>query len=345
MKKLLIKGGTAVLPEGCAPCDILLENGRIARIGTGLSAAGAKVLDASGLHIFPGLIDMHVHLREPGYEYKEDIASGSAAAVRGGFTQVCCMPNTNPVCDNAAIVSYIAQRGREVGLCKVRPIGAMTVGEKGEQLAEMGKMKDAGAVAFSDDGRPVSDSRILRLAMEYASGFGMLTLSHCEDKALVDGGVVNEGYNSTLAGLKGSPRAAEEIDIARVIILAETLGLRAHVCHVSTRGGVQLLREAKKRGVRVTAETCPHYFTLTDDAVTTFDANTKVNPPLREQADVDAIRQGLRTARSTASSPTTRRTMPMKRTWNTILRRSGSAALKRPSRSPIRRWCAAGCSR
>ena len=293
MKKLLIKGGTAVLPEGCAPCDILLENGRIARIGTGLSAAGAKVLDASGLHIFPGLIDMHVHLREPGYEYKEDIASGSAAAVRGGFTQVCCMPNTNPVCDNAAIVSYIAQRGREVGLCKVHPIGAMTVGEKGEQLAEMGKMKDAGAVAFSDDGRPVSDSRILRLAMEYASGFGMPTLSHCEDKALVDGGVVNEGYNSTLAGLKGSPRAAEEIDIARDIILAETLGLRAHVCHVSTRGGVQLLREAKKRGVRVTAETCPHYFTLTDDAVTTFDANTKVNPPLREQADVDAIRQGL----------------------------------------------------
>lgn len=293
MKKLLIKGGTAVLPEGCVVCDLLLEGGKIARIGTGLSAAGADVLDAAGLHVFPGLIDMHVHLREPGYEYKEDIASGSAAAVRGGFTQVCCMPNTDPVCDNAAVVSYIDRRGKEVGLCKVRPIGAMTVGEKGEQLAEMGKMKDAGAVAFSDDGRPVSDSRILRLAMEYAAGFGMLTLSHCEDKALVDGGVVNEGFNSTLAGLKGSPRAAEEIDIARVIILAETLGLRAHVCHVSTRGGVQLLREAKRRGVRVTAETCPHYFTLTDDAVTGFDANTKVNPPLREQADVDAIKAGL----------------------------------------------------
>ena len=293
MKKLLIKGGTAVLPEGCVVCDLLLEGGKIARIGTGLSAAGADVLDAAGLHVFPGLIDMHVHLREPGYEYKEDIASGSAAAVRGGFTQVCCMPNTDPVCDNAAVVSYIVRRGREVGLCKVRPIGAMTVGEKGEQLAEMGKMKDAGAVAFSDDGRPVSDSRILRLAMEYAAGFGMLTLSHCEDKALVDGGVVNEGFNSTLAGLKGSPRAAEEIDIARVIIFAETLGLRAHVCHVSTRGGVQLLREAKRRGVRVTAETCPHYFTLTDDAVTGFDANTKVNPPLREQGDVDAIKAGL----------------------------------------------------
>lgn len=293
MKKLLIKGGTAVLPEGCVACDLLLEGGKIARIGTGLSAAGADVLDAAGLHVFPGLIDMHVHLREPGYEYKEDIASGSAAAVRGGFTQVCCMPNTDPVCDNAAVVSYIDRRGKEVGLCKVRPIGAMTVGEKGEQLAEMGKMKDAGAVAFSDDGRPVSESRILRLAMEYAAGFGMLTLSHCEDKALVDGGVVNEGFNSTLAGLKGSPRAAEEIDIARVIILAETLGLRAHVCHVSTRGGVQLLREAKRRGVRVTAETCPHYFTLTDDAVTGFDANTKVNPPLREQGDVDAIKAGL----------------------------------------------------
>lgn len=293
MKKLLIKGGTAVLPEGCVVCDLLLEGGKIARIGTGLSVAGADVLDAAGLHVFPGLIDMHVHLREPGYEYKEDIASGSAAAVRGGFTQVCCMPNTDPVCDNAAVVSYIVRRGKEVGLCKVRPIGAMTVGEKGEQLAEMGKMKEAGAVAFSDDGRPVSDSRILRLAMEYAAGFGMLTLSHCEDKALVDGGVVNEGFNSTLAGLKGSSRAAEEIDIARVIILAETLGLRAHVCHVSTRGGVQLLREAKRRGVRVTAETCPHYFTLTDDAVTGFDANTKVNPPLREQVDVEAIKAGL----------------------------------------------------
>lgn len=293
MKKLLIKGGTAVLPEGCVVCDLLLEGGKIARIGTGLSAAGADVLDAAGLHVFPGLIDMHVHLREPGYEYKEDIASGSAAAVRGGFTQVCCMPNTDPVCDSATVVSYIVRRGKEVGLCKVRPIGAMTVGEKGEQLAEMGKMKDAGAVAFSDDGRPVSDSRILRLAMEYAAGFGMLTLSHCEDKALVDGGVVNEGFNSTLAGLKGSSRAAEEIDIARVIILAETLGLRAHVCHVSTRGGVQLLREAKRRGVRVTAETCPHYFTLTDDVVTGFDANTKVNPPLREQWDVDAIKAGL----------------------------------------------------
>ncbi len=293
MNAILIKGGTAVLPEGVVLCDLLLKDGKIVRIGSALSAPDAQVIDARGLHVFPGLIDMHVHLREPGYEYKEDIASGSAAAVHGGFTQVCCMPNTDPVCDNAAVVSYIVNRGREVGLCKVHPVGAMTVGEKGERLSEMGKMKDAGAVAFSDDGRPVADSRILRLAMEYASGFGMLTLSHCEDKNLVDGGVVNEGYNSTLAGLKGIPRAAEEIDVARVILLAETLGLRAHICHVSTRGAVQLLREAKRRGVRVTAETCPHYFTLTDDAVTGFDANTKVNPPLREAADVAAIKEGL----------------------------------------------------
>ena len=252
------------------------------------------MIDAKGLHVFPGLIDLHVHLREPGFEYKEDIASGSAAAVRGGFTQVCCMPNTDPVCDNAAVVGYIVARGREVNLCKVRPIGAITKGEKGEQLAEIGKMKEAGAVAISDDGRPVANARIMRLAMEYASDFGLICLSHCEDKDLVDGGVVNEGYNSTLAGLKGIPRAAEEIMLAREIILAETLGKRAHICHVSTKGGVQLLREAKKRGVAITAETCPHYFTLTDDVIMSFDANTKVNPPIREAEDVAAIKEGLK---------------------------------------------------
>ena len=252
------------------------------------------MLDAKGLHVFPGLIDLHVHLREPGFEYKEDIASGSAAAVRGGFSQVCCMPNTDPVCDNAAVVGYIVARGREVNLCKVRPIGAITKGEKGEQLAEIGKMKEAGAVAISDDGRPVANARIMRLAMEYASDFGLICLSHCEDKDLVDGGVVNEGYNSTLAGLKGIPRAAEEIMLAREIILAETLGKRAHICHVSTKGGVQLLREAKKRGVAITAETCPHYFTLTDDVIMSFDANTKVNPPIREAEDVEAIKEGLK---------------------------------------------------
>lgn len=294
MSKLLIKGGTAVFPDRCEVCDILVDGKKIVKIAKNVEEKGAKVIDAAGLHVFPGLIDMHVHLREPGFEYKEDIASGSAAAVRGGFTQICCMPNTDPVCDNAAVVGYIVARGREVNLCKVRPIGAITKGAKGEQLAEIGKMKEAGAVAISDDGRPVANARIMRLAMEYASDFGLICLSHCEDKDLVDGGVVNEGYNSTLAGLKGIPRAAEEIMLAREIILAETLGKRAHICHVSTKGGVQLLREAKKRGVAITAETCPHYFTLTDDVITSFDANTKVNPPIREAEDVAEIREGLR---------------------------------------------------
>ena len=294
MRKLLIKGGQVVFADEVKAADILLENGKIAKIGKNLKADGAEVVDAAGLTVFPGLIDMHVHLREPGFEYKEDIASGSAAAVAGGFTQVCCMPNTDPVCDNSAVVGYIAARAKEVGLCKVRPIGAITRGEKGETLSEMGKMKDAGAVAVSDDGKPVANARMMRLAMEYASDFGLICLSHCEDKDLVDGGVVNEGYNSTLAGLKGIPRAAEEIMIAREIILAETLHKRAHICHVSTKGGVQLLREAKARGVQITAETCPHYFTLTDDVVTSFDANTKVNPPIREAEDVAAIKEGLR---------------------------------------------------
>ena len=294
MSKLLIKGGIAVFADKCEVCDILVDGKKIVKIAKNVEEKGAKVIDAKGLHVFPGLIDLHVHLREPGFEYKEDIASGSAAAVRGGFSQVCCMPNTDPVCDNAAVVGYIVARGREVNLCKVRPIGAITKGEKGEQLAEIGKMKEAGAIAISDDGRPVANARIMRLAMEYASDFGLICLSHCEDKDLVDGGVVNEGYNSTLAGLKGIPRAAEEIMLAREIILAETLGKRAHICHVSTKGGVQLLREAKKRGVAITAETCPHYFTLTDDVIMSFDANTKVNPPIREAEDVEAIKEGLK---------------------------------------------------
>ena len=294
MSKLLIQGGEVVFPDRVEKADILSENGKIVKIGHGLTDKDAQILDASGLTVFPGFIDLHVHFREPGFEYKEDIASGSAAAVAGGFTQVCCMPNTQPVCDNAAVASYILARGKEVGLCKVHPIGSITVGEKGEQLSEMGKMKEAGIVAVSDDGRSVSDSRIMRLAMEYASDFGLICLSHCEDKSLVDGGVVNEGLNSTLAGLKGIPRAAEEIMLAREIILAETLKKRVHICHVSTKGGVRLLRDAKARGVAVTAETCPHYFTLTDDIITSFDANTKVNPPVREKEDVEEIKAGLK---------------------------------------------------
>jgi len=237
---------------------------------------------------------MHVHLREPGFEYKEDIESGAKAAVKGGFTQVCCMPNTAPVADNKVVVSYIRHRGEEVNLCKIRPIGAITKGEKGEQLADIGEMKKAGAVAVSDDGKTVKSSRLMRLAMEYASGFDIRCLCHCEDSELADGGVVNEGYNSTLAGLKGIPRAAEEVVIAREIALAESLGVPVHICHVSTFSGVRLIRDAKRAGVRVTAETCPHYFAATDDMITGFDTNTKVNPPIREEKDRQAILEGLK---------------------------------------------------
>lgn len=291
--KLLIKGGTLVLRDGERKADILIENGKIVKIGENLKA-DCKTLDAAGKHVLPGLIDMHVHLREPGFEGKEDIESGSKAAVAGGFSQVCCMPNTNPVCDNAVVVSYIKNRQKEVNLCKINPIGAITRGQEGAAMADIGKMKDAGAVALSDDGKSVANSNIMRLAMEYASGFGLKCLCHCEDKELVDGGVVNEGYNSTLTGLKGSLRAAEDIFIARDIALAESLNVPVHICHVSTYSGVEIIRSAKKRGVKVTAETCPHYFVLTDDIITTYDTNTKVNPPVREDRDRKEIIRGLK---------------------------------------------------
>lgn len=291
--KLLIKNATLVLKDGERKADLLIENGRISKIGSGLSCEG-KVIDATGKHVLAGLIDMHVHLREPGFEGKEDIESGSKAAVAGGFTQICCMPNTNPVCDNAVVVSYIKNRAQQVGLLKVHPIGSITKGEEGAALSETGKMKEAGAVAISDDGKSVMDSNIMRLAIEYASGFGIKCLCHCEDINLVDAGVVNEGYNSTLTGLKGSLRAAEDIMIARDICLAESLGVPVHICHVSTYSGVEIIRSAKSRGVEVTAETCPHYFALTDDIITTFDTNTKVNPPVREERDRLAIIEGLK---------------------------------------------------
>ena len=290
--KTLIKNGTLVLRDGEKKADILIEDGKISKISANIKA-DCKVIDAAGKHVLPGFIDMHVHLREPGFEGKEDIESGSKAAVAGGFTQVCCMPNTNPVCDNAVVVSYILNRRREVNLCKINPIGAITRGQEGKAMADIGKMKEAGAVALSDDGRSVADSNIMRLAMEYADGFNLKCLCHCEDAALVDGGVVNEGYNSTLTGLKGSLRAAEDIMIAREIALSESLGIPVHICHVSTYSGVQLIRDAKKRGVKVTAETCPHYFTLTDEAIVGFDPDTKVNPPLREEKDRLAIIEGL----------------------------------------------------
>ncbi len=288
---MIFKNAEAVLEDGVKKVDIRVEDGVIKEIAPSLKGDG---IDLKGLTVFPGLVDMHVHLREPGFEKKEDIESGSKAAVKGGFTEICCMPNTKPVCDNKVVVSYIVNRARQVNLCKVRPIGAITEGEKGENLSAIGGMKAAGAVALSDDGVSVINSSLMKNAMLYASDFGLKCLCHCEDKSLVDGGVVNEGYYSTLTGLKGSLRAAEDIMIAREICLAESLALPVHICHVSTYSGVQLIREAKARGVRVTAETCPHYFTLTDEAIRDFDTNTKVNPPLREEKDRLAIIEGLK---------------------------------------------------
>ncbi|MBE5753625.1 MAG: dihydroorotase [Clostridiales bacterium] len=290
---MIIKNGNVVLENGVAKKDILIENGKITKIADEITGVG-ETLDASGLYVFPGLIDMHVHLREPGFEHKEDIESGSKAAVKGGFTQICCMPNTDPVADNKVVVSYIRNRGKEVGLCKVHPIGAITKGLKGEFLADVGEMKKVGAVAISDDGKTVKSTRLMRLAMEYASGFNIKCLCHCEDADLVDGGVVNEGFNSTLAGLKGIQRAAEDIVIARDIALAESLDVPVHICHVSTHSGVRLIRDAKRAGVKVTAETCPHYFALTDDVIRDFNTNTKVNPPIREEVDKQAILEGLK---------------------------------------------------
>ena len=288
---MIFKNATLVLPEGLRRADIRTENGKIAEIAEHIDGEGC---DWSGLTVFPGLIDMHVHLREPGFERKEDIESGSKAAVKGGFTQVCCMPNTKPVTDNKVVVSYIKNRAKEVNLCKVNPVGAITEGQEGNNLAAIGGMKAAGAVAISEDGKSVPSTKIMANAMQYAADFGLRCLCHCEDSSLVDGGVVNEGYYATLTGLKGSIRAAEDIIIAREICLAESLSLPVHICHVSTYSGVQLIREAKARGVQVTAETCPHYFTLTDEVIASFDTNTKVNPPIREEKDRLAIIEGLK---------------------------------------------------
>ena len=295
--RILIKNGRVIDPENGIDkvTDIFVDKGVISEIGDNLELEGIEmeVIDAKGKIVTPGLVDMHCHLRDPGQEYKEDIETGTRAAVMGGITSVACMPNTKPVVDNEAVVSYIINKAKEVGYCNVYPIGAVSKGLKGEELAEIGEMKFAGAVAISDDGRPVTESGLMRRAMEYADMFDMKVISHCEDLGLADGGYMNEGAVATAMGLRGISRAAEEVMVSRDIIIAEAIGTPIHIAHVSTRLSVDLVRQAKKRGVRVTCETCPHYFTLTEKAVEGFNTFAKMNPPLRTDDDVQAIKDGL----------------------------------------------------
>jgi dihydroorotase len=294
---LLIKGGRVIDPsQGIDDTmDVVVENGLVKEIGKDLSAPGdAETIDATGKYVVPGLIDMHVHLRDPGLEYKEDIISGTKAAVAGGFTSVCCMPNTKPAIDNKAIVSYIINKAKAEGFCNVFPVGTITQGMSGDRLAEMGELKESGCVAVSDDGKPVKNSELMRRALQYAAGIGIMVISHAEELELVGEGVMNEGFTSTELGLKGIPRVAEDIATAREIMLAEYVGAPIHIAHVSTKGAVRIIREAKARGVKVTCETAPHYFTLTDDAVRGYNTNAKMNPPLREADDVAAIKAGLK---------------------------------------------------
>jgi len=292
--KLLIKNGTIITGDRTeANKDILIEDGKISRIGEGITDTADQVIDANGLAVIPGLVDAHCHLRDPGYEYKEDIRTGTMSAAKGGFTSVACMPNTNPVIDNESIVRTVIAKARREAVINVYPIGAITKGQQGAELAEMGSMKVAGIVAVSDDGKPVMQASVMKKALIYAAGFGLTVISHCEDLDLAEGGSMNEGETCTRLGLHGIPSAAEDVMVAREIILSEYTGMPVHIAHVSTKGAVELIRQAKKRGVPVTAETCPHYFTLTEKACEGYDTNTKMNPPLRTQEDVDAVIQGL----------------------------------------------------
>ncbi len=294
--KLLIKNGHVIDAKSGLDkvTDILIEDGVVAEIGNEIDSTGCEIIQAEGMYVIPGLVDAHCHLRDPGFEYKEDIESGTRSAAKGGFTSVACMPNTNPVLDNEAMIKYVINKAKSDGLVNVYPIGAVSKGLKGEELSEIGELKFAGAVALSDDGRPVNNSSLMKKAMQYASMFDITIISHCEDLDLVDEGLMNEGYYSSILGLKGNPSPAEEVMIARDLILAEYTKATVHIAHVSTELGVDLIRNAKRRGVRVTAETCPHYFALTDQACEGFNTNAKVNPPLRTQKDVDAIIEGLK---------------------------------------------------
>src|SRR6266403_170104 len=296
--RLLIQNGYIIDPaQGLnTGKNLLVEDGRVVGV-LGYSdpiPEAAELFDATGLIVAPGFIDMHVHLREPGHEYKETIASGAAAAVAGGFTTVCAMPNTDPINDSAAVTRFVIEQAERAGLASVFPIGAITKNSAGTELSEMGEMKDAGIIAVSDDGRPVPTAGMMRRAMEYARGLDLPVVDHCEDKSLARGGVMHEGHWSLVLGLRGMPAAAEEVDAERNCLLAELTGARLHLAHLSTRGAIEAVRRAKEKGLRVTCEVAPHHWTLTDEAVRDYDTNTKMSPPLRDQDHIDAIIEGLR---------------------------------------------------
>ena len=296
VRPLLIRGGRVIDPAQQLDevIDLLLVDGTVAQFGNNVQHDGAEFVDAGGCIVCPGFIDLHVHLREPGAEHKETIATGSRAAAAGGYTAVCAMPNTDPPIDDPASVGYVRAAGLRAGGARVYPVGCVSVGQKGERLTEIGEMIEAGAVAITDDGHPVGDAGLMRLALEYTQSFGIPVANHCEDKSLSRGGSMNEGLVSTRLGLTGIPNAAEDVMIARDLLLAELTGGRLHLQHVSTRQGVELIRLAKARGVSVTAEATPHHFSLTDEAVDGYRTEAKVNPPLRSEADRIAVVEGIR---------------------------------------------------
>ncbi len=298
MSSLLIKNGTIIDPSQALEARhvLLIQDGKIAALGAALTHDEAEVFDATNLIVAPGFIDLHVHLREPGFEYKETIESGARAAVAGGFTSVCCMPNTKPVNDNSSVTSFIVEKARAAGLANVFPIGAITQGSMGEQLAEIGEMKRAGIVGISDDGRPVCDAQMMRRALEYAKDFDLPVIDHCEDCCMAPAWAMHEGEYSARLGLKGLSGAAEDLQVSRDIQLAELTGAHVHIAHISTAKSVAFVRQAKQQGLRVTCEITPHHFTLTDAAVfeMQYDTNTKMAPPLRSQADLEACLEGLR---------------------------------------------------
>ena len=291
---LLIKNGRVLDPANKtdAAMDVLLEGERIAKVGANLSAAGAEIFDAKGLIVAPGFIDLHCHLREPGQELSETIETGTRAAACGGFTAVCCMPNTQPVNDNASVTRGIVERAAAAASVRVWPIGAASVGSKGEALAEIAAMKDAGIVAVSDDGKPIATARLLRQVMDYCSALGLPVIDHCEDASLFAGGAMREGPQSLRLGLAGIPAESESICVGRDVEIAALTGARLHIAHMSTRGSLDHVRAAKKRGLRVTSEVTPHHFTLTDEDVR-YDTHYKMNPPLASRADRDALIEGL----------------------------------------------------